>query len=135
MHYYHPCLIIISLSFLNLRVSSRFSAPLSLLYDCAGPVMQCSEAFTELVQKCIWKKTRMIAANIARIEMGPILQICNDFFNSYPRNYWKNKPNDKPLRTVKTVVVTLVQQAPERVSFILRIHCIYELETFQPSPK
>ena len=99
-----------------------FSAPLSLLYDCAGPVMQCSEAFTELVQKCIWKKTRMIAANIARIEMGPILLICNDFFNSYPRNYWKNKPNDKPLRTVKTVVVTLVQQAPERVSFILRIY-------------
>jgi len=76
-----------------------------------------------LVQKCIWKKAQNLSADIAEIEIGPVLKICNSFINDYPAAYWRSQPNDKPLKTVKTVVATLVQNDPDRVSVSI-VPCI-----------
>ncbi|XP_067937770.1 cytoskeleton-associated protein 5-like isoform X2 [Watersipora subatra] len=95
--------------------TNTLCAPLSLLHDCSGAVLQCTDSYIELVQKCVWKKTRNLSAVISKIEMGPVLKICNSFFNDYPPAYWRSKPSDKPLRTVKTVIATLISLASERV--------------------
>lgn len=41
------------------------------------------------------------------------MDLINKFFHAYPRSYWKD---NRPMRTIKTVLVTLLQQDYDRVS-------------------
>ncbi|KAF6039706.1 msps [Bugula neritina] len=108
------------------HLTNTICAALSLLYDYSASTLQCSEKSIELVQKCIWKKAQNLSADIAEIEIGPVLKICNSFINDYPAAYWRSQPNDKPLKTVKTVVATLVQNDPDRV------YTAFSTATFSP---
>lgn len=91
------------------------SALIKLLHDCVGS-LNASERFTELVMKCLWKMLRMMGNYIDELNVDRILLDLHVFLKTYPSSYWKDRPSDTPIRTVKTVLYTLVKYKGEDIT-------------------
>ncbi|XP_023239725.1 cytoskeleton-associated protein 5-like [Centruroides sculpturatus] len=91
------------------------SALIKLLHDCVGS-LNASERFTELVMKCLWKMLRMMGNYIDELNVDRILLDLHVFLKTYPSSYWRDRPSDTPIRTVKTVLYTLVKYKGEDIT-------------------
>merc|ERR1712088_761967 len=69
-----------------------------------------------LVMKCIWKVIRGLPSWLeAGMDVSLLLADLHSFLVSYPGSYWKQQADDTPMRTVKTVIHTLVKQQGEAI--------------------
>lgn len=90
------------------------SALIKLLHECVGGV-NVYERFTELVMKCLWKMIRIMRQYIDELNIDRILLDLHVFLKAYPSSTWKDRPSDTPIRTVKTILYTLVDIKGEDV--------------------
>lgn len=90
------------------------SALIKLLHECVGGV-NVYERFTELVMKCLWKMIRIMRQYIDELNIDRILLDLHVFLKAYPSSTWKDRPSDTPIRTVKTILYTLVDIKGEEV--------------------
>ena len=84
------------------------SALIKLLHECIGSSV-LSGKYCVLVMKCIWKVIRGLPAWLDSMDVSLLLADLNSFLVSYPGSYWKQQSDDTPMRTVKTVIHTLVK--------------------------
>ncbi|XP_065581749.1 cytoskeleton-associated protein 5-like [Artemia franciscana] len=73
--------------------------------DSKGP----NSKYVDLVQKCIWKVIRLLPEWIPSLKLEVILQDIHDFMKAYPNASWKGRESDMPIRTVKTILHTIVK--------------------------
>ncbi|XP_052066786.1 cytoskeleton-associated protein 5-like [Mytilus californianus] len=88
--------------------TSVLSALIRLLQDCVTSET-CTVKFIELIMKCVWKMIRMLPDIINDLNLDRILLDTHLFLKEFPSTSWKNRPSDLPLRTVKTVLHSLVK--------------------------
>merc|ERR1712123_373742 len=84
------------------------SALIKLLHECIGSSV-LSGKYCVLVMKCIWKVIRGLPAWLDSMDVSLLLADLHSFLVSYPGSYWKQQSDDTPMRTVKTVIHTLVK--------------------------
>ncbi|RZF41521.1 hypothetical protein LSTR_LSTR000235 [Laodelphax striatellus] len=67
--------------------------------------------YQELVMKCIWRVLKSIPEwdEVEELDYDRILPDVHTFLKDYPSHWWKKQRSDTPLRTVKTVLHTLVK--------------------------
>lgn len=79
---------------------------LKLLQESAGTALS-SPKFLDLVMKCLWKVVRNLPKTISEVKVDQILLDIHTFLLTHPHQMWKNRADDTPLRTIKTVLYTL----------------------------
>ena len=57
--------------------------------------------------KCLWKVVRNLPKTISEVRVDQILLDIHTFLLTHPHQMWKNRADDTPLRTIKTVLYTL----------------------------
>ncbi|OWF42942.1 cytoskeleton-associated protein 5-like [Mizuhopecten yessoensis] len=83
--------------------TSIMSALIRLLQDCVASEI-CSGKFLELIMKCLWKIVRMLPEIINDINLDSILLDIHVFMTAFPGSTWKSRPNDLPIRTMRTIL-------------------------------
>ncbi|XP_033753517.1 cytoskeleton-associated protein 5-like [Pecten maximus] len=83
--------------------TSIMSALIRLLQDCVASEI-CSGKFLELIMKCLWKIVRMLPEIINDINLDCILLDIHMFMTAFPGSTWKSRPNDLPIRTIRTIL-------------------------------
>jgi len=90
-------------------------ALVKLLHECIGSSVLTGK-YCMLVMKCIWKVIRGLPSWLeAGMDVSLLLADLHSFLVSYPGSYWKQQADDTPMRTVKTVIHTLVKQQGEAI--------------------
>ena len=84
------------------------SALIKLLHECIGSSV-LSGKYHVLVRKCIWKVIRGLPAWLDSMDVSLLLADLHIFLVSYPGSHWKEQSDDTHMRTVKTVIHTLVK--------------------------
>ncbi len=88
------------------------SAIVRLLSDSVGKANN-NPKFVEIAMKCIWKIIRLLPIWMDEIQhpvdADVVLADLHDFLKTYPSSYWKKQDSDTPLRTVKTILHTMVK--------------------------
>ncbi|KAJ7391010.1 hypothetical protein OS493_021030 [Desmophyllum pertusum] len=79
---------------------------LKLLQESAGTSLS-SPKFLDLVMKCLWKVLRNLPKTITEVKVDQILLDIHTFLLTHPDQMWKNRADDTPLRTIKTILYTL----------------------------
>ena len=106
---------------------SSASALLRLLHDAAGSD-NSNSTYVELVMKCLWRIVRNLNDWINTINISTILVdihhflqvlvycaeafkhwLIGEFSQAYPSSSWKDRQPDTPIRTIKTIIHTLVR--------------------------
>ncbi|KAL3842600.1 hypothetical protein ACJMK2_020593 [Sinanodonta woodiana] len=82
------------------------SALVRLLQECVGSET-CTSKFLELIMKCIWRMVRMFPDIVNDLNLDRILYDTHLFLKAFPAISWKDRPNDQPLRTIKTILHSL----------------------------
>jgi hypothetical protein len=111
-----------------------YCALVDLLSECCDKQANFSPNYQELVMKCIWRQIRRLSPQHAT--SGTTLQYSDDlvqqidtcqvfaeihaFLTTYPSSSWQGKPNNLPLRTVKTLVYHLANAKRNQVVEDLR---------------
>jgi len=103
------------------------SALIKLLHECVGN-SSLSDKYCTLVMKCIWKVIRGLPTWLETMDTAAMLADLHNFLASYPSNYWKQKEDDTPMRTVKTVIHTIVKCKGESV-----LGCLHKIQDPQAS--
>lgn len=94
--------------FENSNHTSVVCALLKMLYDTVNnPAV--STRYQDLVMKCIWKVIKYFEQWDDDLEYDRILVDTHAFLRDFPSSWWKKQPSDTPLRTVKTVLHTMVK--------------------------
>ncbi|XP_077995152.1 cytoskeleton-associated protein 5-like isoform X5 [Glandiceps talaboti] len=83
-------------------------ALIKLLQDCIA-VETVSLKFRELVMKCLWKMVRMLPTIATNMNIDRILLDLHVFLKTFPSQTWKERGNDTPLRTIKTIIHSLAK--------------------------
>jgi len=89
-------------------------ALVKLLHECIGSSV-LSGKYCVLVMKCIWKVIRGLPSWLDSMDVSLLLADLHSFLVSYPGSYWKQQSDDTPMRTVKTVIHTLVKNQGEAI--------------------
>ncbi|CAB4000234.1 Cytoskeleton-associated 5 [Paramuricea clavata] len=76
--------------------------------------------FVDLIMKCTWRVTRMLPASIQELNLNQALLDIHLFIDAHPTSTWKNRPDDTPLRTVKTILHSLIKLKGEQVKIKFR---------------
>lgn len=84
------------------------SALIKLLHDCVGSV-NITDRFTDLVMKCLWKNIRQMRQIINELNVDRILLDIHVFLKAFPSSSWKERKDDRPIRTIKTILYHLVE--------------------------
>merc|ERR1719239_343165 len=90
------------------------SALIKLLHECVGN-SGLSEKYCVLVMKCIWKVIRGLPTWLEVMDTAALLADLHSFLVSYPASYGKTMEDDTPIRTIKTVIHTLVKVLGEDI--------------------
>lgn len=128
-------LILLSPKSLNL-LKHVYSALLRLLHDAVGSDNSNSK-YVELVMKCLWRIVRNLNEWIHTINISSILVDIHLFLQvrlktslfliflltkclfvimkAYPSANWKDRQSDTPIRTIKTIIHTLVRLQGETI--------------------
>lgn len=69
-----------------------------------------------LFHQCLWKVVRSLPKNISDVKVDQILLDIHTFLLTHPDQMWKNRADDTPLRTIKTVLYTLGKLKKQEVS-------------------
>lgn len=94
--------------------TSIMGALIRLLQDCVGSET-CSAKFLEIVMKCLWKMVRMLPNITNELNIDRILLDAHNFMRAFPSHTWKERRNDHPLRTIKTVLHSLAKQKGNKI--------------------
>ena len=84
-----------------------------------------------LFHQCLWKVVRSLPKTISDVKVDQILLDIHTFLLTHPDQMWKNRADDTPLRTIKTVLYTLGKLKKQEVSrndrdlisLLKKIHC------------
>lgn len=105
--------VIRSINMLLLKVldksdqTSILSSLIRLLQDCLATPANNSTKYCELVMKCLWRLSRLLPNIIHTLNLDRILLDSHNFLRVFPRESWKQRKDDMPLRTIKTLLHTL----------------------------
>ena len=66
--------------------------------------------------QCLWKMVRMLPDIINDLNLDRVLYDIHQFLRKFPSNCWKERSNDLPLRTIKTIMHTLAKLKKSKVS-------------------
>jgi len=103
-------------------------ALVKLLHECIGSSV-LSGKYCMLVMKCIWKVIRGLPSWLeGGMDSSLLLTDLHAFLVSYPGSYWKQQTDDTPMRTVKTVIHTLVKHQGESI-----LRCLAKIQDPQAS--
>ena len=69
-----------------------------------------------MFRQCLWKVVRSLPKNISEVKVDQILLDIHTFLLTHPDQMWKNRADDTPLRTIKTVLYTLGKLKKHEVS-------------------
>lgn len=69
-----------------------------------------------LLFQCLWKVVRNLPKTISDVKVDHILLDIHTFLLTHPHQMWKNRADDTPLRTIKTVLYTLGKLKKQEVS-------------------
>lgn len=106
------------------------SALITLLQDCVASEM-CSGKFLELIMKCLWKIVRMLPEIINDMNLDCILLDIHTFLTTFPGPSWKSRPNDLPIRTIRTIIHTISKlQGAAILNHMTTIDSNSELRTY-----
>lgn len=67
-------------------------------------------------RQCLWKVVRSLPKTISDVKVDQILLDIHTFMLTHPDQMWKNRADDTPLRTIKTVLYTLGKLKKQEVS-------------------
>ncbi len=95
------------------------SAIIKLLSDSVA-FSASNPKFVDIVMKCIWKIIRLLPVWMDKHTPNPLdasvtLKDIDDFLKAYPSLFWKSQESDTPLRTVKTILHTMVKVRGESI--------------------
>ena len=68
--------------------------------------------------QCLWKVVRNLPKTISEVKVDQILLDIHTFLLTHPHQMWKNRADDTPLRTIKTVLYTLGKLKKQEVSYV-----------------
>ncbi|XP_076471814.1 cytoskeleton-associated protein 5-like isoform X2 [Babylonia areolata] len=94
--------------------TSIMGALIRLLQDCVTSETT-SAKFMEIVMKCLWKMVRMLPTMCNELNIDKILLDAHQFMQALPCHTWKQRANDQPLRTIKTVLHSLAKQKGNKI--------------------
>ena len=83
---------------------------------------QCGTMFV-LSFQCLWKVVRNLPKTISEVKVDQILLDIHTFLLTHPDQMWKNRADDTPLRTIKTILYTLGKLKKQEV-------CRYNLTSY-----
>lgn len=69
----------------------------------------CSNKFLELIMKCLWRIVRMLPERIKDLNLDRVLYDVHIFLRTFPSYTWKERGNDLPLRTIKTIIHSMTK--------------------------
>nr|XP_024218942.1 protein mini spindles [Halyomorpha halys] len=92
----------------NSNKTNILCALLKILYSIVNNP-KATNHYRDLVVKCIWKLNKAQSEWDSELDYSRILNEFHIFLKDYPTAWWKNKEADVPLRTVKTVLHTMVK--------------------------
>ncbi|EGD82847.1 hypothetical protein PTSG_03479 [Salpingoeca rosetta] len=93
----------------NSRRDVTFAVLIRVLNDACAEKMVVPHRFTELIMKCLWKLTKTLAEHLSEINVAQLLREIHEFLVAHPPVEWKKRSNDMPLRTMKTILNSLVK--------------------------
>lgn len=64
---------------------------------------------TELVMKCLWRVIKQMPSWGEEIDYDLILLEVHNFLKEFPSTWWRNKPADTAVRTMKTILHSSVK--------------------------
>ena len=64
---------------------------------------------TELVMKCLWRVIKLMPDWGEDVDYDSVLLEVHNFLKEFPSTWWKNKPTDTALRTIKTILHSSVK--------------------------
>uniref|UniRef100_A0A1B6CWX2 TOG domain-containing protein n=1 Tax=Clastoptera arizonana TaxID=38151 RepID=A0A1B6CWX2_9HEMI len=89
--------------------SATICCLIKILYDTINNTA-VSTHFQELTMKCVWKLIKYFNEwSHEELDYDLILVDIHAFFRDFPSSWWKKQPADVPLRTVKTVLHSMVK--------------------------
>ncbi|XP_071956177.1 cytoskeleton-associated protein 5-A-like isoform X2 [Antedon mediterranea] len=68
-----------------------------------------SQKFVQLIMKCLWRMVRSMPEIIHDINVERLLLSLHVFLKAFPSAVWKERTNDTPLRTIKTILHSLAK--------------------------
>nr|CAD7194945.1 unnamed protein product [Timema douglasi] len=87
---------------------------MKILHDCAGNG-STSTRYLDLVMKCLWKVIKVMPQWDYDLDYAMVLYDIHIFFKEYPSSMWKKRPVDTPVRTVKTILHTMVKMKGTKI--------------------
>ena len=103
------------------------TALIKLLQECIGSSV-LSDKYCVLVMKCIWKVIRGLPTWLETMDTANLLADIHSFLVNYPASYWKQQADDTPMRTIKTVIHTVVKCQGDTV-----LSCLSKIQDPQSS--
>lgn len=103
------------------------TALIKLLQECIGSSV-LSEKYCVLIMKCIWKVIRGLPTWLETMDTANLLADIHSFLMNYPASYWKQQADDTPMRTIKTVIHTVVKCQGDTV-----LSCLSKIQDPQSS--
>ena len=103
------------------------TALIKLLQECIGSSV-LSDKYCVLVMKCIWKVIRGLQTWLETMDVASLLGDIHSFLVNYPASYWKQQADDTPMRTIKTVIHTVVKCQGDAV-----LSCLSKIQDPQSS--
>ena len=81
---------------------------LSTKYQLRGTEVIQILMIVGMLFQCLWKLVRLIPDRINELNLDRIIADIHNFLKAFPNHTWKTRANDTPLRTVKTILHSLV---------------------------
>jgi len=100
------CNMVITKELENANRTAILSVLLQLLRQSATDP---DSAFTDFVMKCLLKVTKELKSSIDEVNLKHILREIHLFLSTFPPEEWEGKPNKTPLKTVKALLLEIVQ--------------------------
>lgn len=65
--------------------------------------------FVDLVMKCLWRVIKIMPNWTDEIDYDSVLLEIHIFFKDFPNSWWKTRDSDTPVRTIKTILHSMVK--------------------------
>ncbi|EEZ99362.1 protein mini spindles [Tribolium castaneum] len=82
-------------------------ALIKLIHECIRN--DSPDRHTELVMKCLWRVIKLMPDWGEELDYDSVLLELHNFLKEFPSTWWKNKPVDTTLRTIKTILHSSVK--------------------------
>lgn len=65
--------------------------------------------------QCLWKTVRLIPDVMNELNVDRVFGDIHSFLKAFPTSSWRGKPSDLPLKTVKTLLHSIIKQLGPKV--------------------